>query len=917
MSSLGSPSPFFIGGKKAYEVQRSLRFNRDDSAYLTYTPSSTSSDRKTWTWSSWVKRAALTFGSQVTIFHSYSSGGQRTELAFQTDDTLRFAQGAASSGGSLITTAKFRDPNAWYHIMCVADCSNSTAADRLKLYVNGVEQTDFGTQNNAADSNTQMPTQNVDISIGRRGGLGNHFDGYMAEINFIDGQALTPSSFAETNADTGQYNPKKYVGSYGTNGFYLNFSNNSGTTATTLGKDSSGNGNNSTPTNFSVSAGTDNDSLEDTPTNNFATLNFLKKPSTGGVIDNGNLVGSGSANSFRSYLSTIYVSSGKWFCEVEVHSLRILIGIAREDADSELNYLGYLANSYCYSDLFGKFNDGSSSSYGETYAANDVIGVALDLDNGTLIFYKNGTSQGTAFTGLSGTFAIGFSTYDNNSSASINFGQRPFNYTVPTGYQTLCSANLPAPTILLPNKHFDTTLYTGNNSSQSITSLNFKPDWLWFKSRGNTASHGLYDSMRGPNLALVSNSNIKEITASASNDLVSFDDNGFTLGPYEDVSSVNNSGLSIVNWAWNAGDADSKTFKVKVVADSTDYGHGTGSNKYQFLKSDGTTGFGTNGVDLDLEEGGTYIFDWSDSTAQSHPLRFSLTNDGTHSSGTSAGSEYTTGVTKDDSAYKTTITVASGVANLFYYCQNHSGMGAEINTNSTTGSTNFDGSTLSKVKKNLTAGFSIVRYVGTGSAETIGHGLGIAPKVVITKDHTFQNNNGVGYSWVVGTTAIDGSYDYLYLNLTNAKTDSGLSAPTSTVFSISNSVTYSRSGEGKINYCFNEVEGFSRFRSYVGNGSNSGTFVFTGFRPAWVMIKRTDSTGHWVIDDVFRSSFNEMNNTLYANLNNAEYTGGLYGIDFLSNGFKIRDNDNNYNATNNTYLYFAFAESPFKYARAR
>ena len=112
MTSIGSPSPFFFGGKKAYEVQRSLRFNRDDSAYLTYTPSSTSSDRKTWTWSSWVKRAALTFGSQVTIFHSYSSGGQRTELAFQTDDTLRFAQGAASSGGSLITTAKFRDPNA-------------------------------------------------------------------------------------------------------------------------------------------------------------------------------------------------------------------------------------------------------------------------------------------------------------------------------------------------------------------------------------------------------------------------------------------------------------------------------------------------------------------------------------------------------------------------------------------------------------------------------------------------------------------------------------------------------------------------------------------------------------------------------------------------------------------------------------
>ncbi len=269
MSSIGSPSPFFFGGKKAYEVERSLRFNDNDSAYLRYTPSSTSSDRKTWTWSSWVKRGNLSLGAQATIFHSYGSGNQRTELTFETSDTIRFAQGAASSGGSLITTAKFRDVSAWYHIMCVADCSNTTAADRLKIYVNGVIQTNFGTQNNAADSNTQMPTQGVHIDIGSRGGSSRHFDGYMAEINFIDGQALTPSSFAETDSITGQWNPKKYVGSYGTNGFYLNFSDNSGTSATTLGKDSSGNSNNFTPNNFSTSAGAGNDSVEDTPTNNF------------------------------------------------------------------------------------------------------------------------------------------------------------------------------------------------------------------------------------------------------------------------------------------------------------------------------------------------------------------------------------------------------------------------------------------------------------------------------------------------------------------------------------------------------------------------------------------------------------------------------------------------------------------------
>ena len=304
MSSIGSPSPFFFGGKKAYEVERSLRINDNDTAYLRYTPSSTG-DRKTWTWSSWIKRGNLSLGAQATIFHSYSSGNQRTELTFETSDTIRFAQGAASSGGSIITTAKFRDVSAWYHIMCVADCSNSTAADRLKIYVNGVEQTDFGTQNNAADSNTQMPTSSVPIDIGSRGGSNRHFDGYMAEINFIDGQALTPSSFAETDATTGQYNPKKYTGSYGTNGFYLNFSDNSDTTATTLGKDSSGNGNNFTPNNFAVS-----DAVKDSPTNNFCVFNPLSKDG-GTTLSNGNLEIS-SAN-YGNNTGTFFVTSGKWY----------------------------------------------------------------------------------------------------------------------------------------------------------------------------------------------------------------------------------------------------------------------------------------------------------------------------------------------------------------------------------------------------------------------------------------------------------------------------------------------------------------------------------------------------------------------------------------------------------------------------
>ena len=404
--------------------------------------------------------------------------------------------------------------------------------------------------------------------------------------------------------------------------------------------------------------------------------------------------------------------------------------------------------------------------------------------------------------------------------------------------------------------------------------------------------------MRGVTKRLRSDTTNKETTSSG---VTAFVNNGFTLGA---VFNVNSS--DYVSWNWNAGDADSKTFKVVVVPDS--------GNKYRFRNSADSATYAQSAVTLDLEEGGTYVFDWSDSTAQSHPIRFSTTSDGTHG----GGSEYTTGVVKDDSAYKTTITVAASAPTLYYYCQNHSGMGGQINTNSTTGSTNFDGSTLSKVKKNLTAGFSIVRYVGTGNAETIGHGLGIAPKVIITKDHTFENNNGNGYSWVVATTAIDGSNDYLYLNLTNAKTDSSLSAPTSTVFSISNSVTYSRSGEGKINYCFNEVEGFSKFGSYVGNGSTDGTFVYTGFRPAYLIMKSSShstGSGYWSVYDNQRDLDNVVRNVQYPNENIADGVADL--LDFTANGFKLRNTSTQRNGSSRTYFYYAFAESPFKNARAR
>ena len=346
----------------------------------------------------------------------------------------------------------------------------------------------------------------------------------------------------------------------------------------------------------------------------------------------------------------------------------------------------------------------------------------------------------------------------------------------------------------------------------------------------------------------------------------------------------------------NAGDTDGKTYAVTVVSDS--------GNKYRF------DGFGTSAVTLDLAEGGTYVFDWSDSSAQSHPVRFSTTADGTHGGGT----EYTTGVVKDDSAYKTTITVAASAPTLYYYCQNHSGMGGAINTNSTLGSSNFDGSIQTRVKVNLTAGFSIVTYTGNGTdGATIGHGLGVTPNHIIWK------NLDTSANWINWQTGLNDTS--VLLNLSAAAisaSGNGLFTYAdfnSTSLKLKTASNTNGNNQSMIAYCFSEVAGYSKFGSYTGNGSTDGTFVFTGFRPAVVIQKRTDTTGHWYIFDNKRNGFNVDNDSLSPNLSDAEYDVTI--IDLLSNGFKLRTNAAAHNGSGGTFIYLAFSESPFKNARAR
>jgi hypothetical protein len=306
-----------------YQISRSLRFNSADSAYLNRTPAS-AGNRRTWTFSAWVKLSALT-GNNI-LFSASNGSSTQFYINFSSANTLDVVDYSGSTQLQKTTTQVFRDPSAFYHLVVVLDTTQASASNRFRLYINGVEVTAFsGTNITPSQNYDGALNSTVPHAYGRdEFGDNNYYSGYLTETYLIDGQALTPSSFGETNAQTGVWQPKAYSGSYGTNGFYLNFSNNSNTTAATLGKDYSGNGNNWTPNNFSVTAGAGNDSLVDSPTSygtdtgvggtvrgNYNTWNPLQTlGGTGGTVSNGNLDFS-IGTSQNNVASTLFVTSGK------------------------------------------------------------------------------------------------------------------------------------------------------------------------------------------------------------------------------------------------------------------------------------------------------------------------------------------------------------------------------------------------------------------------------------------------------------------------------------------------------------------------------------------------------------------------------------------------------------------------------
>ena len=574
-------------------IERSLKFNRGDASYLQTTLGNSNVDK--WTWSGWVKKTVN--GQHQNLFSS-GSDSVVTMINFDNNDYLKFQNWHSGQRGTKITNRKFRDLTGWLHIVAIWDSGNSTADDRIRLYVNGTRETSFSSSSN--------PDQNQDSVIngntlgGSDYGEGKHFIGryadltdpsgsYKAEINFVDGYAYDPSYFGFTDSQTGAWMPKRYEGVYGSNGFRLDFSDNSSTS--TLGIDKSPNGNDFTAHNFSVSAGVGDDSSLDTPSNNFCTLNPLKtNPSARITFTEGMLQHNGvSGNNHLRSTSTMAVGSGKWYVEFkfisgyETSNDTVQFGICTSGGHRDSNNDSlYYENSINFKTLrytmAGTFyvtsaNSTSSTTSGlTTFANGDVMGIALDMDNYKFYISKNGTffSNGTGtqdpvtganplYSGshLSSRRHQGWFFSISGYSAQVvtaDFGQQGFDYTPPTGFKSVCSKNMEpelSPAIIDPEKHFKCIVYSGTGSTNQIDTIGFKPDLVWVKRKDDSSYHILTDSINGAGNYFVSNT-ADGLSSGGSQLINQFRDNGFQVGT---ENAVNNSSGTYSAWCWKAGGA--------------------------------------------------------------------------------------------------------------------------------------------------------------------------------------------------------------------------------------------------------------------------------------------------------------------------------------------------------------------------
>ena len=842
--------------------EKSVRLDRHNTKYFYRTPSS-AGNRKTYTFSAWIKRTLEGFTNP--IFNRYTAQNEAGFLGlyFNTDNLLYF------TGWSTIYfkgTKILRDGNGWYHIVLAVDTTQASANDRVKIYINGEQET-------AATYNA--PTQNADLVINANGAthqIGNYstnkFDGYLAEVHFVDGQQLAPTDFGYTEFQTNVWRPKRYQGTWGTNGFYLDFRDSS--SAAALGHDRSGNGNNFTINNFSVAADHDGDSFNITPTQLTPSATFNSDGQSNDHIRMANLRASADNSTHRPYKCNFHFNTGKWYAEFKLTSYSAksgstpYVGVVPSQ-HQKVTWIGSGTGGHrgiAMNAAGSTYRDGSTfSGGGSSYGSNDVIGVAIDLDGTTPYIWwsKNGSwLKGDPALGTQGAYMIeddkannfytfACSVWATTGYFDVNFGHRPFAYSVPTGFKAPSEENsgivsgittgITSPRrrfvpfnkpfeecnkkIIRPQKHFDILTWTGNGSTgQNIEGLEFTPDLIWTKKYSDGESWGVFDSLRGPNKRLYLNETHTEVTETT---MSAFNEGGFRVEG-SGGGSTNDNGQSYVGYCWKAG------------------GH--------------SGNFNIDGI-----------------------------------------------------AYAS-LADASAATGLNF-------------TNSDTGIV-----TVNKISANRKAGFSIVNYTGTGASGKFPTGLDQDPDWIIVKG--INNNSG---NWQTWHSSFGTGYGGANMNRVHMNTDTSEDYSTNnTYYPDQNyaSMVNMRTGDHYFNsasynytaYVWHKVPGYSHFGVYDGNelSGTQGPVINCGFRPAFVLIKRTDNSGpggsnSWEIRDNKRNPHNPRRNRLMPDRNIAQITeAATSDVDFYSYGFKIYHTGYGSNTTSSSdtvsYLYCAFAEQP-------
>ena len=836
-----------------YQIAKSGRFNLANSAYMYRTPSS-AGNTKTWTYSTWVKRSS--FNINTSFFGATRSGYEnvfRFEDTSGYDNINLFGFTGAGLDWQLTTNAMYRDPSAWYHIVIAVDTTQGTADNRMKLYVNGELQTSFRNRTNPSlNYDFQVNATSTQTQVGYGSYGGQYFNGYIAESVLIDGTQYAASDFGETV--NGVWQPKDPSGlTFGTNGFHMNYASSSD-----LGNDVSGNNN-----DLTVSGLATHDQMTDTPTfnsdsngGNFATMNPLMS-ATAPVLGEGNLMmasfsGSDISGSLANF--ALPASSGKWYFECFINA---------PNSGDNYPFIGLTATIY------------------NQYPAGGIDQRDLSINLGT-----GGSEKSTTYVGSITTDFTSVSAYADNTVCGVfvDMDARKLWYAKDGAF---------------------------TNSGNPQTGAN--PNYVWtnnipliphFVSFGSYGVSSVFNFGQEGTFA-------GNITAGGNADVTGYGNFKYDPGDYKALCAGNLPIADAVDPAQTSDNFPQKLFSATIW---------TGNN---------ATGRAITGVGFQPDwiwfkarhyDSSHRLYDTSRGIASNGGKRlFTNTN--------AAENDQTSG--QDISAIGTDGFTTGASSKLYTnFDDNDAGHVAfSWRANGGTTSSNSSGSITSTVQVDPSGGFSIVTYTGAagawGTLGTVGHGLSAAPKAIFAKIRSGTGEwccffSDYGGATIGGSNAASNKLQLndnavLYTNQSYA--DFGKVMPTSTVFTVNGNLI-NNSGSTVVAYCFTDIEGFCKVGTYNGNGNADGTFVYTGFSPAWVIIKGIDSNGEWTIYDTKRDPFNESDHILQADLNSAERTD-LDEIDILSNGFKGLSGGGRTNQSSKHYVYLAFAENPFKYATAR